>query len=125
MRAIPVGYFQRHISRELHDLPFIVTRNKKKFAKVLPYAWDTKPDDVEQIGNKDILKEVVSLGINYYREHPEKISPTTLVNAVNALEKMQTADEFEQALIEATGESILEEEDDQGANQEKLEDGEE
>jgi len=90
MRAVPIGYLQTHLSKELSDLPFIITKNGKKHAKVYPYAWETKPEGAPDAKNKDILKEMVYLGIAYYREHPDKISPTTLVAAVNALEKMET-----------------------------------
>jgi len=121
MRSISVSQLQKDISRELKELPFIIKRYDTPIAKVVaPNFGEVVEGD--KVNTEEVLTELANLGINYYRENPDKITPATLVNAIKELEKLKSADEYERALIEATGEEFKED-DGRPNHDQKLADG--
>jgi len=124
MRWISISELQKNISREFKELPFGVTLYGKKWAKVVPEGHDdSQKKPISEMKSHDIVDELLGLGIEHYRDNPDKITPNILVRAVQLKEGLEKEGEMEKALFEATEEvyggkkeELPEEEVDRGEN---------
>src|SRR3989304_5132556 len=113
MRWLSVSALQAHIGREFKELPFGVTLYGKKWARVEPLRIeynDEKP--VTEMKTGEILKEILGLGVSYYRDNPDKITPGILLKAAQIMEGMEKQSEYEKALFDASGELFEDKEED-------------
>jgi len=107
MQGFNVSDLQKSLAKYLRvDLPFLILVNRKPVAKVLPVDW---MEEAEMGKPREILEEVIKYGVSYYRSHPEKISPTLLLQAMKQYAEMKKEDETESALMEGTYEALGEE----------------
>lgn len=102
--AVGLNYFLHHSLSFQSRLPIILTKFGVPVAFVESYAVkSTKTDDTEAV-----YREIIKYGIDYYRQHPDKISPSILLKAIEALDRMDKATDLSEAVALGMGEAFEE-----------------
>ena len=117
MIELSISELQLNPGKALKHLPFIISKHGKPKAMVVPMGYD--PYGFDRYDAEDNLKSILMIGIDNLKEHPEKVTPKILMDAIRALGDVQKKGEVSSIINKATSEIFggeRKEEPDNGAD---------